>query len=182
MTTPVPADDQEWADAVRVLANPDRLKEVFASALYRGGMVERAQTVCTLAARMLRCDYAAVDLITDEHAVAIATVGLAAGIVPVTQSVCRYAVASGKPFMVVDAAENRRLIEIELVANGVLRCYLGAPLVRGDQVIGALCVFSPQTREFTENEVELLVSFAAVLMEMEAEHVEEMGVSVGLPT
>lgn len=166
--SPAPSSD-EWRDAIRVLANVDRLREVFGSALYQRKLEVQAQNICTMVARLLRCPYAAVDLITGDSQVAIAARGFAAAKAPLSQSICQYVVAMGEPYVIVDASKNKRLTGVDLVANGTLVCYLGAPLVRKDQVIGALCVFDSSDRRWTLDEVSLLTAFAQLLMELDLE-------------
>lgn len=172
MTTDVVPTDEERRDAIRALAHPDRLREVFASALFRDdyGIRDQAQAICTLVARLLKCQHAAVNLLTDDRQIAVVTAGadLAPAVKGLNQSVCQHVVTMGEPYIVVDACENALINHTELVKKGLLRCYLGVPLVRHrKQVIGALCVFDSTTRQWSLDDVTLLQAFADLLMSLD---------------
>lgn len=168
--------EQERRDALRVLAHPVRLKEVFGSVLYKPGTAqEKARDICTLVARLMRCEHAAVNLLTADSEVTVAVETGRTLPLPheLNQSVCQYVVTTGEPFVVVDACENRLLTPLEALAAHNMRCYLGVPLVHGTQVIGALCVYGAASRQWTLDEVTMMQAWAEVLMSLEGEDLRE---------
>jgi serine phosphatase RsbU (regulator of sigma subunit)/PAS domain-containing protein len=70
---------------------------------------------------------------------------------------------------VTDARRDARVRDLPPVAGGAVVSYLGYPLVRaGGQVVGALCVFGPHPREWSEDDIATLRQLAgAVLTELE---------------
>jgi signal transduction protein with GAF and PtsI domain len=162
-----PADEptaEDRAAAIRALAHPDRLRQVFGSALYSSPDAQaQAQVVCTLVARLLQCRHAAVSLLAADRAITVATEVNADRVeVALAQAVCQMVVHVGRPYVIVDATTNA-LLDVSVVKQGVLRCYLGAPLVLHGQVVGALCVYGQDRRPWTVPEVELVQAFAAIL-------------------
>lgn len=161
---------QERADALRALANPDRLRAVFGSVLYRDdSALVRARNLCTMAGRLLRCEHVAVNLLTSDQQI---TVAISAGSAdpnpkPVQQAVCQYVTVRGQSFIIVDAEANLELDASQVMIEAGMRCYLGVPLVHDGQVIGALCAYGGSARQWTLDEVRLLQAWAEVLMSLE---------------
>lgn len=89
------------------------------------------------------------------------------------------------PLLVDDALKDRRFAGNPLVRQLMFRGYAGVPLVAlNQQRLGVFCVITKDTRSWTQNDVEILRSLAAVTMrEMELRRnkplpVEPMGISV----
>src|SRR5690348_510721 len=83
--------------------------------------------------------------------------------VPVTHSICRYVVAFGKPVLIEDTGEYRRLRQNPVVRATQSRSYLGVPLRREDGgVVGALCAIDRVPRAWDAVDVEALEDLAAV--------------------
>jgi serine phosphatase RsbU (regulator of sigma subunit)/PAS domain-containing protein len=70
---------------------------------------------------------------------------------------------AGRPLVVDDAVRDRRIAAMVPTASGGRGSYLGVPLVDADRrTIGALCVFGPQPRRWSDGDVTLLIELAAV--------------------
>jgi PAS domain S-box-containing protein len=125
-----------------------------------------------LAARLLGAGSAQVSLLSDVQLVAggagqaLSSVGLEG---PLEESLCTVTVASGAPLAVSDAGADVRVSELPPVRSGNVGSYLGVPLVADDgQTIGALCVFDPEPRTWSDADVALLEQLAApVVAELE---------------
>jgi PAS domain S-box-containing protein len=122
------------------------------------------QRLTDLATRLLECDVAQVSLL-GEVQTAVAASGLPPGgigaQIPLSDSLCALAVAGGAPLVVEDAATDPRVRDRAPVVSGEIGAYLGIPLVVPDaQPVGALCVYGPQARVWTERDVALLNQLA----------------------
>jgi serine phosphatase RsbU (regulator of sigma subunit)/PAS domain-containing protein len=152
----VRAADALRADAARVTA-ARRLAP-------RAGTPAALDRLVRLAARLLGTPAGQVSLLTDVQRVAAGT-GLAPATVgsdgPLAESLCTVTAASGAPLVVPDAWNDERVHDLPLVSSGTVGAYLGIPLVaRGGQVIGALCVFAPQFRAWSDGDVATLRELA----------------------
>jgi serine phosphatase RsbU (regulator of sigma subunit) len=75
---------------------------------------------------------------------------------------CTVTADRAAPLVVADARDDARLRDLPLVAAGRMRSYLGVPLVGADgHVLGALCVYDPEVRRWTAEEVQGLCDLAA---------------------
>ena len=118
-----------------------------------------------LAARLLDAGSAQVSLISDVQHVA-AGVGQAAASVglegPAEESLCTVTVAGAGPLLVADAVNDDRVSTLPPVRSGAVGAYLGVPLLAEDgHAIGALCVFDPEPRRWSDSDVLLLEQLAA---------------------
>ncbi|NHC46710.1 SpoIIE family protein phosphatase [Motilibacter sp. K478] len=118
-----------------------------------------------LAAQLLRAPAAQVSLLTDVQTVA-GGAGLPAGAVgsqgALTDSLCTVTAALGGPLVVPDARADSRVAALPPVVTGQVASYLGVPLVADDgQTVGALCVFDPVPRPWTDADVAVLAQLAA---------------------
>jgi PAS domain S-box-containing protein len=125
-----------------------------------------------LAARLLGAESAQVSLVSTVQHVAAATghvAGTAGTEGPVEDSLCTVTVASGAPLVVADATNDARVSDLPPVRLGVVGAYLGVPLTADDgHTIGALCVFDPEARTWSDNDTSLLQQLAApVVAELE---------------
>ncbi|HET6562296.1 MAG TPA: SpoIIE family protein phosphatase [Marmoricola sp.] len=137
------------------------------------------------AARLLGSSSAQVSLLTDVQHVASGA-GLAEGAIgstgPLGESLCTVTLRSGEPLVVEDATTDERVAGLAPVTSGTVGSYLGVPLMTEDgQAVGALCVFDPEPRSWSEEDVVLLeqlagpvaaeLTLAALTTEHEAERV-----------
>jgi PAS domain S-box-containing protein len=110
----------------------------------RGVVLDR---LTELAVRVLRADGGQISLLTDARTAA-------AG---VADSLCTVTAAGTAPLVVADARTDDRVRDLPPVTSGKVGSYLGVPLVRHDGgTIGALCVFGPAAREWTDADVATL--------------------------
>jgi serine phosphatase RsbU (regulator of sigma subunit)/PAS domain-containing protein len=83
--------------------------------------------------------------------------------VDLPQLLCALTARAGSPLIVDDAARDRRVAALVPVTSGSLGSYLGVPLVDADgRTTGALCVFGPKPRQWSDGDVTLLAELAAV--------------------
>jgi serine phosphatase RsbU (regulator of sigma subunit)/PAS domain-containing protein len=82
---------------------------------------------------------------------------------------CTVTAAGTGAHVVTDARTDDRVRELPPVASGQVGSYLGTPLIGGEgQVIGALCVFGPDPRAWTDSDVATLRQLAgSVVTELE---------------
>ncbi len=74
----------------------------------------------------------------------------AAGGIPVEWSFCAHAVATGRPYVVTDAAADPVHAGNPLVAIDGIASYAGVPVIVDGQVLGAHCVIGAATHTFTD--------------------------------
>ncbi|WP_232797239.1 SpoIIE family protein phosphatase [Blastococcus atacamensis] len=122
------------------------------------------QRLTDLASRLLDCDTAQISLLGEVQTAVVGT-GLPSGAVgaqlPLPHSLCALAVAGGTPLVVEDAAADPRVRDRQPVASGEIGAYLGIPLVVPEgQPVGALCVYGPHARVWSERDVTLLGQLA----------------------
>jgi PAS domain S-box-containing protein len=126
-----------------------------------------------LAARLLGAPAGQVSLLTDVRVVA-GGAGLLPGTVgsesPLENSLCTVTAAGSPDALIVpDAREDPRVRELPPVRAGDVASYLGTPLSgRDGVVVGTLCVFGPEPREWSETDVATLRQLgASVVTELE---------------
>jgi serine phosphatase RsbU (regulator of sigma subunit)/PAS domain-containing protein len=131
------------------------------------------QRLAGLAQRLLGVQAAQVSLIGEVETV-VAGAGLPPGMVgrqhPRQETICAVTAAlAPEPLVIRDTRRDPRLAGLPLVAAGPVVSYLGAPLVGSSGVVvGALCVFGPEPREWSESDVVLLRQLAdSVATELE---------------
>jgi PAS domain S-box-containing protein len=125
-----------------------------------------------LAARLLGASSSQVSLLTDvQHVVGAAgeAAGQAGSSGPLGDSLCTVTAGTRRPLAVADAPHDDRVSGLPPVTSGQVGAYLGVPLTtdRGE-VVGALCVFGPRPRAWSEADVTLLGELAdSVVAELE---------------
>ncbi|UOY00645.1 SpoIIE family protein phosphatase [Blastococcus sp. PRF04-17] len=110
-----------------------------------------------LAARLVRAPGSQISLLTDVQLVAAGS-GLPTGTVGseglLEESLCTVTAAGDGVLVLSDTRDDPRVRELPPVTSGQVGAYLGAPLVTtGGQAIGALCVFDPRPREWSDTDV-----------------------------
>ena len=82
---------------------------------------------------------------------------------PLGQSICKYTVVSGIPFIVDNATTHPLLADHPAVLSGEVCAYAGIPLFGGDdQAIGTLCVWDHRPRLWTRGQHMVLHDMADV--------------------
>ncbi|WP_337063295.1 SpoIIE family protein phosphatase [Kineococcus sp. G2] len=158
--------DRSAEAAVRALT-ADGARVAAARRLHPGtGTLAGLDRLADLAARLLGAGSGRVSLLSDVQRVA-GTAGPqpaagALGEEPLAQWLCTRTAASGAPLAIADTTADERVADLPAVTSGVVRSYLGAPLtVDGGHVVGAVCVFEPAPRSWSEQDVALLQQVAA---------------------
>jgi serine phosphatase RsbU (regulator of sigma subunit)/PAS domain-containing protein len=156
--------------AVELNQDPRRLDE--ARRLLPRSAVNGLDRLAELAARLLGAESSQISLLTDVQLVAAGS-GLAPGGVgstgPLAESLCTVTAAGTRALVVTDARTDDRVRDLPPVVTGQVGSYLGTPLIGAqDQVIGALCVFGPDPREWSDTDVATLRQLAGpVVTELE---------------
>ena len=117
-----------------------------------------------LAARLLGAPAGQISLLTDVQLVA-AGAGLPAGMVgsegPLAESLCTVTAAGNEPLVVPDAWTDDRVRDLPPVSSRQVGAYLGVPLTaHTGTVIGALCVFGPEPRTWSDADISTLRQLA----------------------
>ena len=124
------------------------------------------QRLTALAARLLGMPSSQVSLLGEQQVVA-GGVGLPAGTLgsctPLEESLCTVAAGDApEPLVVTDAAADPRVAALPPVVSGAVRSYLGIPLTGTEgHVVGVLCVFGHEPRDWSDADVSLLRQLAA---------------------
>lgn len=158
------------ADQLPMLADPDRLAELYFSALLDSPLEEPFDRITRLAQRVLEVDVALISLVDRDRQFFKSQVGLPqpwaeSRQTPLSHSFCQYAVATEQRFVVENARDHMTVRDnLAIDALGVV-AYAGEPLTtsRGN-VLGTLCVIDNQPREWTDAELELLAELTALAM------------------
>ncbi len=130
------------------------------------------ERLAEFAARMLGTSSSQVSLLADEQVV-VAGYGLPPGTVgersPLEDSLCTVTAAAGGPLVVPNATQDARVRDLPPVTSGRIGAYLGEPLTdRDGRIIGSLCVYGPEPREWPDSDVAILRQLAsAVVTELE---------------
>ena len=81
---------------------------------------------------------------------------------PLSHSFCQHAVASARPFVVIDAREHPLVRDNGAVAELGVIAYAGVPLVLADgQAVGSFCVIDGSPRQWTDEDLDILRTLAA---------------------
>ena len=131
------------------------------------------QRLAGLAQRLLGAEAAQISLLGERETV-VAGAGLAPGTVgrqfQPGETICAVTAAvAPEPLVIPDTRLEPRVSGLPLVAAGPVVAYLGVPLIgSAGTVVGALCVFGPEPREWSDGDVVLLRQLAdSVATELE---------------
>ena len=120
-----------------------------------------------LAGRVATGDCAQLSLLTDEQvatAVRCADAAYSSHTSSLADSLCTVTVLSGDVLVAADAQAHPWLSDLPPVVSGTVRNYLGVPLLLADGTpVGALCVYGPQPREWSDRDVGLTCDVADVV-------------------
>jgi GAF domain-containing protein len=163
------------ADAVRrasglphlsVLTDPVRVARVREIA---AGAADSEVLPCLvrLAAKVASGDCAQLSLLADEQvatAVRCDDADSSQETSALADSLCSVTVLSGDVLVAADAQAHPWLLDLPPVLSGAVRNYLGVPLLLADgTAVGALCVYGPHPREWSDRDVGLTCDVADVV-------------------
>jgi two-component sensor histidine kinase len=130
------------------VGDPTRL-----AALARYGGVEvcppeSLDDIARLASRMCRAEVALISLFGAEQQVFKACVGTSLDALPITRTVCTYALSHPGVLVIPDLARDARTVAFDFVAGAPhMRFYAGTPLIAADgSALGTICVLDPKPR------------------------------------
>ena len=125
---------------------------------------ERFDRLTRLARRLFLVDTAAITLVDAERQYFRAITGLDLRQGPREGSFCNVCTRRRKPLVVEDASQDPEFAESEYVTKPpYVRFYAGVPLAAPDgSLIATLCIFSPEPREFSDDDLEALKDLAAL--------------------
>ncbi len=147
----------------------DAVRRLESTGVWSAGL----QRLAGLAVRLLGGESARISLFGDVETVvggAGLPPGAVGGQIPLDQSLCSVTVGlAPEPVVIPDTGADPRSAGLPVVVAGPVGAYLGVPLVgSGGSVVGALCVFGPEAREWAEGDVALLRQLAdSVATELE---------------
>lgn len=160
------------------IGDPTRLDALSRSGL--GAMQDDARLagLARLAALTARAPTAAVSLVSAEEQTFVASYGLRPGVpvrMPVSHSLCRHVVETGRPLSVVDGRADPALRDHPAFGTYGIRAYLGVPLTTSaGLVLGAFCLVDRRARAWTKGDEAALIEFARAVM-------DEAGRRIGEP-
>lgn len=155
-----------------VLTDPARVAAV-ERLIAAGPSTRYVQRLTALAARLLDAPCAQVSLLGADDQVVAAGTGFpwvqGGPRTPAAESMCSVTVALGRPFVVEDAAGHPWVYDLPPVTSGLVSSYLGVVLTdAAGHVLGSLCVFGGEPRQWADRDCEILSSVAdAVAEELE---------------
>jgi hypothetical protein len=149
--------------AMELRRDPDRLDDARRLRPGRAGTLA-LDRLAELASRLLGTPAGQVSVLTDVQLVAAGT-GLAPGAVgsegPLEDSLCTVTAAGTGALVVADAWADERVRDLPPVASRQIGAYLGVPLTgHAGTAIGALCVFGPEPRAWSETDITTLRQLA----------------------
>jgi PAS domain S-box-containing protein len=154
----------------RALSNATRLK-----ALRRSGMMDSPaepsfDRLTHMASRFLDVPTAMVSFVDRDRQFFKSGIGLpepwsTLRQTPLSHSVCKHVVASGKPLVIEDARSHPLIRDNRAVLDLGVAAYLGIPLVVEDRlVLGAFCAINPAPKGWTEENLAVLTDLASAAM------------------
>ena len=174
---PVSSGGDSTRAAAPELARPLQVRAEAARRLVPRHRNDALHRLTDLAARLLSHAgpvQVQVSLLSDVQTVAAGT-NLPAGAVGSTgaleDSLCTVTAHTGGPLVVVDAPADERVSELPPVTSGAVSAYVGVPLSSGTAIVGALCAYTPQPRQWSAYDVALLEELAGAItaqLELEA--------------
>jgi len=151
------------------VSDPARLDALHSSGLLEGRPQPEFERITSLAARMLGVPVCLVSLVDADRQVFAGACGLPAPYdrtreTPLSHSFCQHAVNEGRPLVIRDARLDPRVAKNGAVTDLGVIAYLGFPLAGSDDhLFGAFCVIDTKPRDWTEEEIEAVRDFTALV-------------------
>jgi signal transduction histidine kinase/CheY-like chemotaxis protein len=125
---------------------------------------ERFEQLTRIAMRALQTPMASVSLIDADRQWCKSSPGMAKPSVDRAISFCGHTILQSSPLVVPDATKDERFHDNPLVTeNPHLRAYVGIPLYTEEgHAVGSFCVLDDKPREFTPEQIEIMVHLATV--------------------
>ena len=147
-----------------LLSDPDRLTVVRRDGLFDLTPDESFHRSIRLTCKLLQASAAYLKLV-DEHWVYLKSAVGPAHVSgtdkqPVGESFAAHIVKDARPLVVSDARADERFCQYEWVRLGHIIAYAGVPLAVDGFIVGALCVVEDRPRQWTDDDLEILASFA----------------------
>lgn len=123
----------------------------------RDDVKARLEAIALEAKGRLRADHALVGLLhaeTEQWVAGWAPGGILADSIPQRDSYCRLTLA-GRPVVIDDSLANLMVKDSWLTEH--IRAYLGVPLVVREKVVGTLCAWDDEPRDWTEDDEQALI-------------------------
>lgn len=145
---------------------PARLAAVEATGLLDAPGEEAFDRLAALARQLLRTPFAFVTVVDDRRSFWMACLGVAAGGPrqnTLEESFCQYVVDSREPLVLPDVRIDARTRNNPSIASMGVVAWAGYPVHGPDgHVLGTLCVVDTVVRQWTDDEVQILASLAAI--------------------
>ena len=147
----------------------ERLEELQRTQLLDSEPEESFDSLTRLASRLLNVPIVQVNLITSDRQFTKSMAGTidlteVKRSVPIEHSICRYTVQSGKPLHVPNTLRDPLFNDNPVVVQLQCYSYLGIPIItKRGYTIGTLCVIDHRTREWSDEEREILSDLAQAL-------------------
>jgi GAF domain-containing protein len=161
------------------IGNPDRLAALRRLVLLDTEPSLAFDRLTELAAQLLDAPVALITLIEADRQFFLSSSGLPEPIGSARQtslkfSICQYAVAAGRPYIVDDARVEPLLADNEAVTELGVVAYAGIPLVTSaGHAIGTLCVLDIVPRHWTDDQLGMLAKMADIVMDEIRLHVHD---------
>ncbi|RZT18942.1 GAF domain-containing protein [Mycobacterium sp. BK558] len=161
----------EMPSVSTVIADPDRLRSLYATGLLDSPPEEIYDRITRAAADALDAPNSCVTLVDVDRQFFKSAVGMETSTpeerqTPLSRSICQYAVANGLPLILEDARTDPVFKNHPAVRDGTVVAYLGIPLTDDDgNAIGTLCVFDTKPRLWGTGHVQVLNDLAGLAAE-----------------
>ena len=153
------------------LRDPVRLEALRRTGLLDGGNDPTLDRLADMARRVVAAPVALITFIDTDRQVFVSAPGLgepwaSRGETPLSHAICTHALENGEPLVLNDVRRNERLGSSPAVTELEVIAYLGIPLITDDgHVLGALCAIDHEPREWSAEQVELVMTLAHAVVE-----------------
>jgi len=125
--------------------------------------------IARLAARVLEVPISTVTLIDRDRQFYKACIGLPEPLrtvreTPLEYSFCKHTIALGSPLIIGDTRRDERVANMLSVTQFGVQAYAGVPLLVDGFAIGTLCVMDMRPRDWSDEQIAMLVDLAAAVM------------------
>lgn len=153
----------------QAIKDPRRLEKVYGSFFLRSDRTSQLDAICRTAAQVTASHASEINLLTENHQITIAQYGAQTKTTPIVDSYCQHQLMEeNRPMQINNSMDSYLLCSINTTTTDGIRAYLGVPLLTsGGYMIGTLCVYDMKPRDWRAQDVSLLSTLAAQIMELE---------------